>query len=128
MQTNSRVSKSPEPVWKFNSLFVENSLDDAMKKAFEQEKERVAFSQMPLVQEIYSDGWDAWKEMPGADLVEELIQWDEAERRQMKDEPLFPGITQNQYIWKGELSLAQLKKLYFRTHVQAYNQFSPVSA
>jgi hypothetical protein len=107
--------------WRFNSLFEHNSLGDAIKKACEMEVERATWTQLPLLQELYRPGWNEWKNFPGpgADLVLELVEWENGVNKDHKGDPWFPKAHACEYAWKGELSEEQLRYVSLQQYVVA---------
>ena len=96
MQTETASS------WNFNSLFEKYSMEEAIKKASDMERERASWSHMPLLEEVYSAGWKEWENMPGAEVIRDLAAWEEGDNRDNRRQPWFPKIHANPYIWSGE--------------------------
>jgi hypothetical protein len=108
MQTQSRTASQ---IWKFNSLFEQNSMEDAINKACKMEYERAVWSELPILQEIYAPGWKGWQDMPGAPLVEELIEWEDGLTKDHRDDMSYPKYYNCGYMWKGELSPEHYRKI-----------------
>jgi hypothetical protein len=104
-------SQSELEVWRFNPLFAKYSLEDAMQKAVEMERERANWSQLPLLKEIYSPGWKEWKNMPGAQLVEDLMEWENGANKDHEGDPWYPKYYNCGYIWKGEVTHDQYRQI-----------------
>ncbi len=100
--------------WKFNPLFEQYSLQDAVKKASELEEERAVWSQLPLLTEIYARGWKGWQDMPGADLVGDLIKWWEEDRKANLSKPWYPTPSSCDLVWKGEMSKEEYAEVVLR--------------
>jgi hypothetical protein len=100
--------------WKFNPLFEQYSLQDAIKKASEMEEERAMWSQLPILSEIYAKSWKEWQGMPGADLVEDLIGWWEEDRKANLSYAWYPTPTSCELVWKGEMNKEELAEVTLR--------------
>ena len=109
------------PTWNFNSLFEKYSMEDAIKKASEMERERASWSHMPILEELYKPGWKEWESMPGSELIRELAAWEEGVNRDYRGEPWFPKIHANPYIWRGELKPEQLREVEYRHYTNVTN-------
>jgi hypothetical protein len=115
MQTQSTQA------WRFNSLFEDRSIEDAVIKASEMERERSRWSQMPLIEELYSAGWKEWQHMPGAQVVQDLVTWENEMNREHKRDPYYPRAHSCQYVWRGEVSKDQLRQIELRRFGSAEN-------
>jgi len=108
MRSSDRTANS---IWKFNALFERYPMEEAVKKACEMERQRAYSTQVSLLQEIYSSGWTEWRDMPGGQLVQDLIEWDDGIMRDNRDQPWFPKFFANPYVWNGEVSSEQLRQI-----------------
>ncbi len=96
-------------------------MEEAVKRASEMERERAYWSQLPLIQELYKVGWRGWQDLPGAQLIQDLYEWEQGINRQNKNEPSYPKVHSNPYIWKGELAPEQMRDVDIRLYLLVAN-------
>jgi Iron-containing redox enzyme len=103
---------------KFNALFDKYPLQEAVKKAREMERERAVWSQSALLQEIYQPTWRGWREMPGGDMVQELLDYYKEERQTYQGEPWYPRPNRWGYLWDGDERFEDFRTIEFRAAVR----------
>jgi pyrroloquinoline quinone (PQQ) biosynthesis protein C len=96
-------------------LFIDEEYERAMVKDYALQPSKFGKELGPLgvytpVSEIFSLGWDKWKEEAYADFVIKLIDWHNGLYQDHASEPFFPALAP--LIAKGELSKEELKTFY----------------
>jgi len=97
--------------------------DEATKNFAKTERQINPSGSYNPVRDLYSLGWKGWQNLPAADFIQELREWDEGFLKDHRDEPFTPVIDISRLVWDGELTLEELRKEQIARFVNADNLF-----